>query len=95
MAIPEDADLDNVLDGTLSPSTAAPASRSTALSNKLNSVLSSSYADPEIRTTFTLLDERGLKNDSENRRNLKFEAQKHVLDCNVQIVQDFGKVAEV
>ena len=95
MAIPEDADLDSVLDGPLSPTTAAPTSRSTALSNKLNSVLSSSYADPEIRTAFALLDARGLKNDPEIRRNLKLEAQKHVLDCNVQIVRDFGKVAEV
>lgn len=75
---------------------ALPASsRSNALSNKLTSVLSSSYADPEIRTALGLLDAKGVKNGVETRRELRLEAQKQVVDCNVQVVRDFGKVAEV
>ena len=69
--------------------------RSNALSNKVTSILSSSYADPEIRTALDLLDVRGTQNDAETRRNLRLDAQKQVIECNVQIVEDFGKVAEV
>lgn len=66
-----------------------------ALSTKLTSVLSSSYADYEIRDALRLLDERGVRNDEDTRRDLKANAQKEVIDCNAMIVDDFGKVAEV
>ena len=70
--------------------------RSNALTAKLTSVLSSSYADPEIRDALRLLDERGVvQNDEDTRRNLKSNAQKEVIDCNARVVDDFGLVAEV
>ncbi|OAP65439.1 hypothetical protein AYL99_01411 [Fonsecaea erecta] len=68
--------------------------RSTALTAKLTSVLSASYADYETRDALRLLDERGVHNDEETRRDLKANAQKEVIDCNAQIVDDFGVVAE-
>ncbi|OAX83112.1 hypothetical protein ACJ72_02537 [Emergomyces africanus] len=76
----------------LSPPGAAP--RSTALSNKLNSVLSASYADSDIRGALEILDNRGIQNTPEIRRQLRLDIQKEVIDSNGRIVQDFGKVAE-
>lgn len=73
----------------------ALASRNNALSNKLTSVLSRSYADPEIRDTISMLDARGIVNDANTRRSLRLDAQKEVIDCDGAIVQDFGLVAEV
>jgi conserved oligomeric Golgi complex subunit 6 len=69
--------------------------RHNAISNKLTSVLSRSYIDPEIRDTLSILDTRGTINDSNTRRRLWLDAQKEVIDCNGAIVQDFGQVAEV
>ncbi|KIY03175.1 uncharacterized protein Z520_01642 [Fonsecaea multimorphosa CBS 102226] len=68
--------------------------RSTALTAKLTSVLSASYADYETRDALRLLDERGVQNDEDTRRNLKANAQKEVIECNARIVDDFGLVAE-
>ncbi|EXJ73689.1 uncharacterized protein A1O5_03451 [Cladophialophora psammophila CBS 110553] len=68
--------------------------RSTALTAKLTSVLSVSYADYETRDALRLLDERGVQNNEETRRNLKANAQKEVIDCNAKIVDDFGVVAQ-
>lgn len=70
-------------------------SKSNALSNKINSVLSASYADSEIRNALALLDARGTTNTMETRRNLRLDAQKEVIDCNVAILDEFGQVAEV
>ncbi|EEH22304.2 hypothetical protein PABG_04515 [Paracoccidioides brasiliensis Pb03] len=81
------------LESPLSP-TDAIIPRSTALSNKLNSVLSTSYADSDIRDALEILDDRGVKNTPEMRRQLRLEVQKEVIDSNGKIVQDFGKVAE-
>jgi conserved oligomeric Golgi complex subunit 6 len=69
--------------------------RPSLLSNKLTSVLSTSYADSEIRDALRLLDAKGIRNNAETRRNLRLELQKEVIKCNAQIVDDFGKVAEV
>ncbi|PGH29889.1 hypothetical protein GX50_07359 [[Emmonsia] crescens] len=77
----------------LSP-TGAAVPRSTALSNKLNSVLSASYADSDIRGALEILDGRGIQNTPETRRQLRLDVQKEVIDSNGKIVQDFGKVAE-
>jgi conserved oligomeric Golgi complex subunit 6 len=74
------------------PSSAAP--RSNALQNRVTSVLSASYADLEIRDALSMLDERGLQNTAETRRNLRLDVQQDLIDCNGEIVQDFGKVAE-
>ncbi|EGC42449.1 golgi transport complex subunit Cog6 [Histoplasma capsulatum var. duboisii H88] len=74
------------------PGAAVP--RSTALSNKLNSVLSASYADSDIRGALEILDDRGIQNTPETRRQLKLDVQREVIDSNGKIVQDFGKVAQ-
>ncbi|EED17492.1 Golgi transport complex subunit Cog6, putative [Talaromyces stipitatus ATCC 10500] len=76
------------------PGGANVAPRSTALSNRLASVLSASYADSDIRDALETLDKRGVKNTAEKRRQLRLDIQKEVLDCNGEIVADFGKVAE-
>lgn len=68
--------------------------RGNALSNKLTSVLSSSYPDSEIRDALRLYDDRygdGLDRDLD----LKYEAQKEVIEANARIVDDFSLVAKV
>jgi hypothetical protein len=74
---------------------AAGTKRNTALGARLTSVLSSSYADYEIRDALRLLDDGGVHNDEDTRRNLKANAQKQAIDSNAKIVDDFGHVAEV
>ena len=69
--------------------------RSNALSNRLTSVLSASYADSDIRDALETLTLRGIQNTAETRRQLRLDVQKEVVDCNAEIVRDFGKVAEV
>ena len=69
--------------------------KANALSTKLATVLSSSYADSEIREALRLLDLRDTRNDEDLRRSLRFIAQKEVIDANARIVDDFGQVAEV
>lgn len=70
-------------------------SKNNALGNKISSVLSASYADSEIRNALGLLDARGTTNTNNARRNLRLDAQKEVIDCNVAILEEFGHVAEV
>ncbi|KAI9874276.1 MAG: Golgi transport complex subunit 6, partial [Pleopsidium flavum] len=77
----------------LSPTT-VNAPRSSALSNKLTSVLSASYTDFEIRDALETLDRRGIKNTPETRRRLRLDVQKEVIECNGDIIKDFGAVAE-
>lgn len=69
--------------------------RSNALTNKLSGVLSASYADYEIRDALQSLDEKGIKNTAETRRNLRLGVQKEVIQRNGVVVQEFGHVAEV
>lgn len=84
------------LESPFSPGADVSTSRkANALSTKLATVLSSSYADSEIREALRLIDLRGVHNDEDLRRNLKFVAQKQVIDVNARIVDDFGQVAEV
>ena len=83
-----------------SPSPGTPATphtqlRNTALTAKVNSVLSASYADFEIKDALQLLDERGVKNTAETRRRLRLDIQKDVIESNGLVVQEFGHVAEV
>lgn len=83
-------------DSPVTPGTEGGTSkRANALTTKLASVLSSSYADYDIRDALRLLDERGLQNNEDTRRSLKAKARKEVIDCNAKIVDDFGQVAEV
>lgn len=78
-----------------SPADGNPSKRSTLLSNKLTSVLSSSYADSETRDALRLLDARGVQNAEDTRLNLKADAQQEIINVNARIVDDFGKVANV
>jgi conserved oligomeric Golgi complex subunit 6 len=78
-------------DEILSPS--QQPQRNTALSNKLSNVLATSFADSEIREALRELDERHVQNTAETRRRLRTDIQKEVIDCNGDIVRDFGLVA--
>jgi hypothetical protein len=66
-----------------------------ALSGRITSVLSASYADLDIRDAVETLDARGVQNTAETRRQLRLDVQKEVIQCNGEIVKDFGEVAEV
>jgi conserved oligomeric Golgi complex subunit 6 len=81
----------------LSPTspTSPQALRNNPLSSKVTTVLSASYADSDIRDALALLDSRGLDNNSETRRQLRLNVQKEVIDCNGDIIREFGRVAEV
>lgn len=69
--------------------------RSNALSNKITSVLSASYADSEVTEALKTLDAKETQNTAETRRRLQLDVQKEVLECNGEIVKEFGHVAEV
>lgn len=67
----------------------------TMLSSRITSVLSASYADLEIRDVLETLDARGVRNTAETRRQVRLDVQKEVIQCNGEVVKDFGEVAEV
>ncbi len=69
--------------------------RSSALSNKITSVLSASYADSEIRDALRTLDENKVRNTPDIRRGIRLEIQKEVIERNGAIIKDFSQVAEV
>lgn len=73
----------------------AASQRSSALANKLSSVLSASFADPEIRDALQSLDDRNVKNTPRTRRQLRLDVQKDVIAQNSKVIQEFGQVAEV
>ncbi|KAB8234056.1 oligomeric Golgi complex subunit 6 [Aspergillus alliaceus] len=77
-----------------SPLSPPATQRSNALTNRLTSVLSASYADSDIRDALETLSLRGIHNTPEVRRQLRLDVQQEVVDCNAEIVRDFGKVAE-
>lgn len=82
--------------GSITPGTpAGGSSRSNALSSKVTSVLSASYADHEIRDALKLLDIRNVENTAETRRQLRLQVQKEVIESNGDVVREFGHVAEV
>lgn len=87
--------LENGTSSPVSTSQEPVSGRNNALANKLTSVISRSYADPEIRDSLSILDTRGIVNDADTRRRLRLDAQKEVIECDGAIVQDFGVVAEV
>jgi hypothetical protein len=76
-----------------SPTTPS-APRSNALQNRITAVLSASYADLEIRDALGVFDDRKLGNTAEARRNLRLDVQEELIQCNGEIVQDFGQVAQ-
>lgn len=65
------------------------------LSSRITSVLSASYADLDIRDALETLDARGVQNTAETRRQLRLDVQREVIQCNGEIVKDFGAVADV
>jgi hypothetical protein len=89
---------DGLAAGPLSPATpSGPGSTlrtPNALSSKVTSVLSTSYADAEFRDALGLLDERGISNSAETRRQLRLDIQKEVIESNGDIIIEFGRVAE-
>jgi hypothetical protein len=78
-----------------SPSVGSASRGASTLSSRITSVLSSSYADLEIRDALETLDARQVQNTAETRRQIRLDVQKEVIQCNGEIVQDFGVVAEV
>jgi len=90
-----DDSFENAISSPVSQSQGPASGRTNPLSNKITSVLSRPYADPEIRDALSMLDARGVKNDANTRRRLRLDAQKEVIECNGTIVQEFGLVAEV
>ena len=77
------------------PSVGVSTRGSNALSSRITSVLSASYADLDIRDALETLDARGIQNTPGTRRQLRLDIQKEVIQCNGEIVKDFGQVAEV
>lgn len=71
------------------------AGKSSALSTRITSVLSTSYADLDLRSVLETLDSRNFANTQDSRRNLRLDLQQEVIRCNGEIIQDFGQVAEV
>ena len=69
--------------------------RSSALATKITSVLSTSYADADIREALRILDESHIQNTPKAKRRLRLDIQKELIDCHGEIVRDFGQVAEV
>ena len=77
------------------PSTPSSLKASNPLSSKVAAVLASSYADADFRDALTLLDGRAVQNSAETRRQLRLDLQKEVIDSNGEIVDEFGRVADV
>ena len=86
-------------DGTATPPTlhgdVSSSAKASAISSKITTLLASSFADSDVRDALAILDASGVTNSAETRRNLRQDAQKEVIDCNAEVVADFGKVAEV
>lgn len=83
-------------DGGDSPISPAGAQlRNNPLATKVTSVLSASYADSDIRDALSLLDSRGVQNNSETRRQIRLDVQKEVIESNGDIIREFGHVSEV
>jgi len=49
----------------------------------------------DIRDTLETLDARGVHNNPETRRNLRLDLQRELIQCNGEIVKDFGQIAGV
>jgi conserved oligomeric Golgi complex subunit 6 len=69
-----------------------PKQKSTALTTKISTLLSTTYTS-ELRDTLHLLDSRNLVNNESTRRNLKPQAEREVIDINAAIIDDFGILA--
>lgn len=72
-----------------------PTRGSSALSNRVTNVLSASYSDLEIREALNTLDSRTIQNNQETRRQLRLDVQREIIQCNGNVIKDFGQVARV
>jgi len=70
-------------------------SKTNPLQARIASVLSASYSDLDLRDVLGDLDGRKIRNTPETRRNLRLEVQQELIQCNGEVVKDFGEVAEV
>ncbi|OIW26810.1 oligomeric complex COG6 [Coniochaeta ligniaria NRRL 30616] len=99
-ALPQLTSLPSFKDVPQSPQTpATPATPGTLrtlnpFSSKVTAVLSTSFADADFRDALSLLDDRGLVNAPDTRRQLRLDLQKELIDSNGDIINQFGKVAE-
>ncbi|TQS37272.1 hypothetical protein Golomagni_02261 [Golovinomyces magnicellulatus] len=64
------------------------------LASKVTSILSTSYADSDIKDALEILDKQGLENTPVTRRQLRYDIQKEVIESSGQIIGEFGHVAE-
>ncbi|EFY93627.1 Golgi transport complex subunit Cog6, putative [Metarhizium acridum CQMa 102] len=71
-----------------------PAKGSNSLATKITAVLSTSFSDTEFREALTLIDQQGFANDARNRRQIRINLQKEVIDSNGTIIDNFGRVSE-
>ena len=69
--------------------------RSSVLANKVTGILSASFVDSEIGNVLRIVDTTESRFTGTDRRHLRREVNKEVIDCNAAIVEDFGHVAEV
>ena len=69
-------------------------SHSSALSGRIASVLATSYVDNDIRESLRLLDLQGFEVTERSRRDLKLDIDEQLRECNGEIIDDFGKIAE-
>lgn len=65
------------------------------LTSKIASVLSTSYTDSDFRDTLDLFDKRALQHHTKINRRLRLDLHKEVIDRNSDVLNEFGKVAEV
>ncbi|KAI0431256.1 oligomeric complex COG6 [Xylaria sp. FL1042] len=91
---PRDATSPGPLSPGVPPSPGQANRATNPISSKVTSVLSTSYADSEFREALVLLDERGISNSAETRRQLRLDVQREVIDSNGQIINEFGRVAD-
>lgn len=65
------------------------------LASKVNSILSISFADSDIKDALCILDTRGLNNTNATRRQLRYNIQKEVIESNGVIIEELGHVSAV
>ena len=73
----------------------ASSQKSNLLANRLSNILSASYADIEIGEVLRVVENTDIKYGTTDRRHLRLEITKGVIECNATIVDDFRQVAEV
>lgn len=75
--------------------TSSVGQKSNILAAKVTSILSASYANSEIGDVLQIIDTPNTRFAPSDRRHLRIEVNKDIIDCNATIIDDFGHVAEV